>query len=260
MTVITSRNNERIKAVIRLRQRKERENTGLFFIEGIHLAEEYVRFCGAPEQVYFTERALLEYGAFLDKIDQDAKFCVSDGVFEKLTTESSPQGVLCVCKKRPAATVCLENGGVLFLESVRDTGNLGTVIRTAAALGTASIVLSADCADIYNPKTLRASMGAVFSANIMITDDICGAVSLAREHGNVFATALHDDSLVLGSFPISPKDSFIIGNEGQGLSEQVKAVATGTVIIPMTDKTESLNAASAASIIIWEMVRSKNGH
>ena len=259
MNTITSRNNERIKDLVRLRDRKERTERDLFFIEGIHLAEEYLRHCGYPQEVYFTEKALGTYSGFISALPDGIKYLVSDGVFEKISTESAPQGILCVCKGLSFSTENPDCGGILFLESVRDTGNLGTVIRTAVALGVKAIVLSPDCADIFNPKTLRASMGAVFAARIYIPSDFSSAVEKAKRYGKVYATALHDNSLVLGTFAVTDDDSFIIGNEGQGISGQVKTLADATVIIPMTGKTESLNAASAASIIIWEMTRCNNG-
>ncbi len=259
MKVITSRNNERIKDIVRLRDRKSRTESGLFFIEGIHLAEEYIRHCGFPLEVYFTDKAYNSYRDFFASVPDDILCLVSDSVFEKISTEASPQGVLCVCKASMIEETLPEKGSFLFLESVRDTGNLGTIIRTAVSLGAEGIVLSPDCADIYNPKTLRASMGAVFAADIFVPADFKKAVIKAKEYGKVYATALYDNSLELGKFEVCKNDSFIIGNEGQGITEEIRNLADNTVIIPMTGKTESLNAAAAAAIIIWEMTRSYNG-
>lgn len=259
MKVITSRNNERIKDIVRLRDRKSRTESGRFFIEGIHLAEEYIRNCGFPLEVYFTEKAYNSYRDFFVSLPDDILYSVSDSVFEKISTEASPQGVLCICKSDLFEQTLPERGSFLFLESVRDAGNLGTIIRTAVSLGAFGIVLSPDCADIYNPKTLRASMGAVFAADIFVPADFKKAVIKAKEYGKVYATALYDNSLELGKFEVCKNDSFIIGNEGQGITEEIRSLADNTVIIPMTGKTESLNAAAAAAIIIWEMTRSNNG-
>ncbi|MBR4852355.1 MAG: RNA methyltransferase [Clostridia bacterium] len=259
MKVITSRNNERIKDVVRLRDRKARTESGLFFIEGIHLAEEYIRHCGFPLEVYFTEKAYNSYRDFFASLPEDILYSVSDSVFDKISTESSPQGIICVCKACSFSQSLPEKGSFLFLESVRDTGNLGTIIRTAVSLGVEGIILSPDCADIYNPKTLRASMGAVFAADIFMPAEFSAAVTAAKKYGKVYATALYDNSLELGKFKVCKNDSFIIGNEGQGITEEIRSLADNTVIIPMTGKTESLNAAAAAAIIIWEMTRSYNG-
>lgn len=259
MKVITSRNNERIKDIVRLRDRKSRTESGRFFIEGIHLAEEYIRNCGFPLEVYFTEKAYNSYRDFFASLPDDILYSVSDSVFEKISTEASPQGVLCICKSDLFEQTLPERGSFLFLESVRDAGNLGTIIRTAVSLGAFGIVLSPDCADIYNPKTLRASMGAVFAADIFVPADFKRAVIKAKEYGKVYATALYDNSLELGRFEVCKNDSFIIGNEGQGITEEIRSLADNTVIIPMTGKTESLNAAAAAAIIVWEMTRSYNG-
>ncbi len=257
MQQITSRSNERIKAVVRLQDKKERIRTGLFFTEGIHLAEEYVRLAGIPKEVYFTEKAYNTYKSFISALPENILFSVTDSVFEKISTESAPQGIICVCEVPKTKNDEINCGGVLFLESVRDAGNLGTVIRTAFALGVKRVVLSSDCADIYNPKTLRASMGTVFGGNIHVASDFNAALLKAKEYGKVYATALHENSLVLGAFKLSESDSFVIGNEGQGISEQTKSVSDATVIIPMTESAESLNASAAAAIIIWEMTRIK---
>ena len=257
MERITSRSNGRIKDTVRLRDRKVRTETGLFFYEGVHLTEEYLRFRGIPETVFVTDRAAVSYGSLLSRLPGDRLISVTDEVYGKLTGETSPQGILCVCRLPRISTSATEGGGVLFLESVRDTGNLGTVIRTAAALGVRSVVLSSDCADLYSPKTLRASMGAVFSANIAVAADFKAEITRAAGFGKVYASALHDDSVSIGSFRVMPEDSFVIGNEGQGVSPEVKELCCATAVIPMTERAESLNVSAAAAIIMWEMTHGR---
>ena len=148
---------------------------------------------------------------------------------------------------------------VLMLESIRDPGNLGTVVRTAAALGIDRLVISSDCADLYSPKTIRAAMGAIFS---MCTDIVEGELvdyvaELRKAGRRVFGAALHTDAKVLGELEVCRSDVFVIGNEGHGLTEDVKNACDACVLIPMREGSESLNAAMAAGIFMWEIARAK---
>ena len=154
-----------------------------------------------------------------------------------------------------------EGEKLLLLEAIRDPGNLGTIIRSAASLGIDKIVLSFDCADLYNPKTIRAAMGSLFSQKVDILPEgkMPEYISALRESGRrVFAAALHREAKILGREEIFCDDCFVIGNEGHGLSDEVIAACDSSVIIPMREGCESLNAAMAAGIFIWEMARAKN--
>ena len=143
-----------------------------------------------------------------------------------------------------------------MLESIRDPGNLGTVLRCAAAFGVSQIVMTEDCADIYNPKTIRASMGAVFKVSTMKTDDLAATIRKIKDSGRrVFATALDSGAMKLGQFEISDTDVFLVGNEGHGLSAETIEASSGRVFIPMMAGTESLNAATAAAVCMWEASR-----
>ena len=149
-----------------------------------------------------------------------------------------------------------ESGRVLLCESLRDPGNVGTVIRTAFAFGIDWLILSGDCADLYNPKVLRGAMGTLFSQRILRVDDLAGAVTLMRQQGrHVYAAALDDSAMQLGSFAFGKADSAVIGNEGHGLSEGVLRACDASVYIPMAGDAESLNASVAASVLMWEMCR-----
>jgi TrmH family RNA methyltransferase len=141
---------------------------------------------------------------------------------------------------------------LVFLESIRDPSNLGAIIRSAAAFGVDALVLSEDCADIYNAKTVRASMGTLFTQPILRVRDMREAVLTARQAGRrVFAAALDRDALQLGAFDVQMGDCVVIGNEGHGLSPETVAACDAAVFIPMTARAESLNAAVAASILMW---------
>lgn len=150
----------------------------------------------------------------------------------------------------------MEGERIVLLESVRDPANVGAIIRSAAAMGIDRLILSADCADIYHPKAVRGSMGTLFSQPIDRVPALAPVITQLREHGRrVFAAALDADALRLGSFVPQSGDCVVIGNEGHGLCPETVAACDRSVIIPMTARAESLNAAVAASILMWEFSR-----
>ena len=192
-----------------------------------------------------------------------------DELFARISEEKSPEGVICLAKrldkfhkiitinKRPLFEEAFSEGHTLLVESVRDPGNLGTIIRSAAAFGVSQVVLSADCADLYHPRAIRASMGTLFHTKVLVTADFPQTVSWLGERGRVYAAALDANAAALGSITIGENDSVIVGNEGHGISAETLAAATDTVYIPMAPGVESLNAGVAASVLLWEFYRSR---
>lgn len=259
MKRIESRNNPTVVQTGKLSSRKHREETRSFFFEGAHLLEEYLRFGHVPEAVFVRDGAEETYASLLRQVPEEALIGVPEHVFSKLSTEQAPQGILtvshCLSCVRRVSSAEETPGRVLFLASVRDTGNVGTVIRTAASLGW-TVVLTADCADPYAAKTVRASMGALFSGVVCICGDPLAYIrSFSASGRHVFAAALGKKEQVLGRFPFRKDDCFVIGNEGQGIDPTLMEACGEAVLIPMTGKTESLNAAVAAAIIMWEGTR-----
>lgn len=259
---IESRTNTKIKNIVKLRNRAKRESSHLFFFEGAHLLEEYLRFGHMPYALFISEKSERLYSDLINKIDKKTIYIVTENIFSKISTEKSPQGILTVSKFIDDRIILVDdnyeqltkNQSYLFLESVRDNGNVGTIIRTAAALGI-TCVLSKDCADIYSNKTIRASMGAIFSRKTYIANDFYTAVNTVKKSRRVFSTTLGESALTLGKFEIKPKDSFVIGNEGRGISKETAALCDLSVKIPMSDAAESLNASQSAAILIWEMYK-----
>lgn len=138
--------------------------------------------------------------------------------------------------------------------SVRDPGNLGTIMRTALAMGIDLLILSDDCADLYNPRTIRGAMGALFSLPTLTVSDVSGSVDAMRDAGyTVCAAALHKDALDLRTLEVGEHTCFVVGNEGHGLPDELIDRCSRTVIIPMRDGSESLNVASASALLLWEM-------
>ncbi len=254
---ITSRNNEYIKEIVKLSDRKKREESGRFCFEGHKLLEEAAAYGAELEAVLMTEKAIKGYGASFSELPITE---VSDEVYEKISFEKSPEGIFCVSKTLDK----IHNSYIIYrgsfsgercflLDGIRDPGNLGTILRTAFAFGYDTVILSADCADIYNSKTVRASMGAVFKQKTVRVQDMAKTVSALKENGyTVYCAALDENAIPLTELSITDKTCFAVGNEGSGIRKDVISAASGTTIIPMEKGTESLNAASAATVLLWE--------
>lgn len=266
---ISSKNNALVVRLAKLKDKKYRKAEGLFRFDGIKL------FCeaaanGAPvKYVLVSESAAEKYKNTVEEIVTGAQLVVlADEAFSKMTDESSPEGIITVCASLPGI-VALDKGcedvlsgdaekSILMLESVRDTGNMGTIIRSARAFGIDRLVISSDCADLYNPKTVRAAMGALFTQNIYVVESISDAVGAIRKRGSkVYAAAIVKDAKRLGEAELKCGDAILIGNEGHGLSQSAIDACDECIYIPMEDGSESLNAGIAASVCMWEMYKVK---
>lgn len=270
--IITSAQNKYVSLARMLDEKKRRDEASLFRFDGVKLLcesvrrgveIEYVLLCeGKVESVF--EKAEKTYGIKKEDIICRA-IVVKSSVFEKISQEKSPEGVITVAKyiDKFHKFVKINNEGndfsdfggerILLLESVRDPQNVGAIIRSAAALGADRIIMSSDCADIYNPKAVRAAMGSLFCMKIDRVDSVTDAVRCLRWCGRrVFAAALNADACVLGKEQIRKSDCVLIGNEGHGLSSEVIDACDGAIYIPMKMDVESLNASVAASVLLWE--------
>lgn len=254
---ITSRKNRRIIDAHSLSDKKARDKNGLFAVEGIKLFDELL--CENVElcEVYYTESAGRR---FADSIEKASKKCeafeVTDEVYEKLSFEKNPEGIFAVAKKTAIYTEALEtpgDGGFVILDGVQNPSNVGTVIRTAAALGVSRILLGEGCADVFGPKTLRAAMGTLFKVNICVTGNICSQIQSLKEKGmHIYGAALDPTSVDVREISFEKDDCIVLGNEGNGISEKVLSLCDRKIIIPMRQNAESLNAAAAAAVLIWE--------
>ncbi len=265
--IISSRQNRDIVEAVKLCDRKGREKSGLFRIDGIKLSREALD-CGVGIERIFVressfERIARELG---DSADGVRTTLVCDAAFEKLSEEKSPEGIICIAKHldnlRKIGKIdrrdsfFASEGRVFLAESVRDPGNIGTLVRSANAMGCDRIIVSSDCADLYNPKAMRAAMGAMFRLDIAVVGFFHEAISALIENGRrVFSAALDENAQRLGAFELLPSDCFVIGNEGHGLSEETLKACTGSVFIPMKKGAESLNASAAAAVLLWEQAR-----
>ena len=277
--IITSRQNRRVVELMKLDDRRAREKTRTFRFDGVKLLCEALRRGVELESVFLrvgtADRvaARMEelYGCSLSEVGCPV-FGVEDSLFEKISQENAPDGVITVAKYidkshnfiiiyKEDEMDARKDSPILLLESVRDPLNVGAIIRSAAALGVGRLIMSADCADLYHPKTLRAAMGPLFSMPITRVEDLAGTVKALRQSGRrIYAAALDDTAICLGSPELDAEREghpvgAVIGNEGHGLTEAVIAACDRSVYIPMKADTESLNAGVAAALIMWELGR-----
>lgn len=271
---VTSSQNKYVSLARGLASKKNRENEKKFRFDGVKLLCEAVKkgleldFLLMDES---EERAVLEKAEKLYGVKETDINCkvirVESSVFDKLSEEQAPEGVICVAKYAED-THCERDAEffksigksekILLLESVRDPQNVGAIIRVAAAFGVDRIVMSKDCADIYSSKTVRASMGTLFSTKVdKVADLPCAIRNLSASGRRVFAAALNREAQRLGEFAVAEGDCVVIGNEGHGLSCEAIAACGRTVFIPMSDRVESLNAATAAAVLVWEFFGSQ---
>jgi len=253
---ITSRTNQLIVDTAKLKDKKFRDENSLFAFEGIKLFNEALASGITPEAVFVSESSQAAIAA-AERSGVD--YCeVSENVYEKLSVDKSPDGIITVCKYLSSihtASVHLF-GQTVILCDIQDPGNLGTCIRSARAFGIDEILLAGNCADIYNRRCIRAAMGSLFRQRISSCADPLDAIRLCKKAGKlVIATALRSDAKPLNGISVDENAVFAIGNEGHGLSDAFISSCDECTIIPMKGDTESLNAAVASSIIMWEISR-----
>ena len=253
METITSRDNAKIKYACAVRDsEKQRAADGVFFAEGPKLILELCKSC-APAAVYATEAALARTPALaaLDGVTTR----VAPHVAEKLAGTKSSQGVFALLQTPAPPTHLLHSARrLLALEGVQDPGNVGTLLRSAAAFGFDGVLLGPGCAAPFAPKTLRASMGAAGRLPVLVVSDLPAALTALRGRGvTCLAAALyHSRPLDEVGTDFPGGVCLVIGSEGQGLTDAAVAACDAAVRIPMTDLVESLNAGVAGSVLLWQ--------
>lgn len=252
--MLTSENNGQLKNLSALMKKsKERQEQGLFVTEGRKMFNEALEM-GIVEKAFLSENYLRECGEVSCPYET-----VSNEVFNKISETVTPQGVLALVKipGAMASERVKEAKSLVLLENLQDPGNLGTIIRTAEAAGIDGIVLSRNCVDPYNPKVVRSTMGALFRMPVLYTDDLTLFVKELNKDGfNTLATHLSATKPYYEA-DYKGKTAILIGNEGNGLSDEITDLAREKVIIPMSGKVESLNASVAAALMMYEVKRNK---
>ena len=262
MDKLTSRDNQYVRQTRRLlAETKYRRQTGLFALEGARLCGDAALSGATIETVLYTARAWQMYpnvlSLLLDRGVRSAE--ITDELAAYMGDTTSPQGIFCVCKglDKPAGLDTIEkNGKYLALENMQDPANLGAVIRTAEALGISGLLVSSGCCDRYNPKVLRASMGGVFRLPIIEVGSMAAAITDLQQAGmTAFACVVERDACPIQKAVFSNGSIAVIGNEGNGLTEQTRQACARQITIHMAGRAESLNASVAASLVAWEMMR-----
>ncbi len=260
MDFLSSRSNDKIKLAVSLRtSAKERRRQGLFFLEGARLCHDAVLSGIDIVAAFFTNEALTKYETRVSSImaKSDTSYIIDSRLSSVLSDTAGPQGVFCICKTLDnfQNTNKIEsNGKYIALDNVQSPDNLGAISRTAEAFGISALILSSGC-DIYNPKAQRAAMGSLLRLPVIEIDDLPSFIMSAREKGLLTAASVPDST----ARPVTAISGCggvmcIIGNEGVGISSPVMNACDIKVTIPMKGRAESLNAAAAAAVLMWEMV------
>lgn len=251
---ISSRKNENVRVVRELlRSAKYRSEMDLFAVEGDHLCGELADCASNIEYFLYTERALEKYPETVRKAAEKAfeAAVITEELSEYISDTKSPQGLFAAAE-RFGSPISKDAQRLVVLDGVQDPGNVGTIIRTTEAFGLDGIVYVNNCADRFSPKTLRASMGSAFRVPSLIpTVD-----SLAKflESFTVYGAMLDETAKRLGEVNFPEKTAIVIGSEGSGISPEIAAICDEKIYIPIKGA-ESLNAAMAAAVIMWELVR-----
>lgn len=258
--MINSTSNKQIKNLVQLLTKsKARREQQLFVVEGIRMYREVPQERLVKTYVSESFYAKEEHRALLKDTEVEI---VSDRVFASTSDTKTPQGILCLVREKEYTMPELlrqKNPMLILLEDIQDPGNLGTIFRTAEAAGASGIIMSSKTADIYNPKTIRSTMGSVYRMPFMCVKDF-GPVLEQLKRRNIRTYAAH----LQGSSEYTAQDytkgcAFMIGNEGNGLSENLVKQADARVKIPMCGEVESLNAAVSTAVLIFEARRQRNG-
>jgi TrmH family RNA methyltransferase len=257
LKIVTSRDNPAYKAMAKLvSSAAERRRTGMSVIDGVLLLAAFLDTGGKPQEIMLSEAALAdpEVSALLARTRDARVTQLSDALFNALSTVESPTGIIASVRTPASRPPAVDARLVLLLEDIQDPGNVGTLLRSAAAAGADHVLLSPQCAFAWSPKVLRAAMGAHFATNIVERADL--GDFLSRYQGQSVALAGRGDES-LYDLDLRKPTAFIVGNEGAGLTPAILEAATVRARIPMPGRLESLNAATAGSVALFEAARQR---
>lgn len=260
MLTLTSKDNSNIKNTVKLKKSaRYRRQSGLFIAEGLRVCYDAMLSNAEIEILFATEKAIEKNrDKFTELSEYSHKtFVVTEQIFSLISDTETPQGFLCVIKaldKISQFDTIKNNGKLLALDNVQDPNNLGTILRSAEAFGIDGIVMSEDCCDIYSPKVVRGSMGAVFRIPFVLCSSISSFLN-ENTYLDSFASVVDSSAKPITEVDFKSPCITVIGNEGNGLKQETIDSCKNRITIPMRGKAESLNASAAASIIIWEMIK-----
>lgn len=260
MQIITSKDNEIIKNIRKLKEKKYRDTNNEYIVEGLKLIEEAIEENVNIKKIVVCEECLKDSEIeqkFLYKIAKYDCVYVSDKVFSLLTDVVNPQGMLAVIEKEGTEDkINYSEDVIVVLDGIQDPGNLGTILRTVDSVGLSQIILSKTSVDAYNPKVVRSTMGAIFRVKIIESENLVETLKNMKKHKyKVVATSLEGSESIYNMD--YNKKVIVIGNESKGVSKEILDIADSRIKIPMLGKTESLNASIATGVILYEYVRRK---
>lgn len=251
MTIITARSNARVRRWRELgRDSRLRRNEGKALIEGEHLVASLLDAGGKAGVLILSETGLSKYSALAQRAGPS--IVLSDEVFRAMADTESPAGIAAEIDIPAPSRALKDARSAVFLEGVQDAGNVGTILRSAAAFGIHDAVMGPGCADAWSPKVLRSGMGAHFTMSIRESAELAGAI---REFGGKLCCAVPRGGVALPEANLSGRVGWLLGAEGQGVSELLAARADLKVTIPMPGSAESLNVAAAAAVCFYEFSR-----
>ena len=257
MEVIRSSANKTYKLIKSLSAKKARSEHGCFLVEGIKSVTEAIS-AGTPLRMIAVSKSARERCGTLIRTAQEngaAVYVFDDRLFHALCDTKTPEGVLCAAEIPQGREIASKDGLYLYCDCVSDPGNAGTLIRCADAVGAAGAAFSAGCVDIYSPKVVRATMGSLFHLPVYDGVDIGFLIQMKQRGYRLLAGALTDTAADYRTVSYPDKTVIIIGNEANGVSDEVLALCDSAVIIPITGRAESLNASVAGALLLYEWRR-----
>ena len=260
MQTITSKDNELIKHIRKLKDKKYRDESNEYVVEGVKLVEEAVKENAKIKQIIVCEDTTRTYEIPTHIMLEIAKYeciSVSDKIFNIITQVTNPQGIMAIIEKNAQnAKIDYTQDIIVVLDDVQDPGNLGTILRTVDSIGLNQIIVSKGTADAFNSKVVRSTMGAIFRIKIIEVENLAQAIKEMRKHHfKLMVTSLQTKNSI---YDIDfYKKLIVIGNEANGVSKEIQDMADEKAKIPMLGRTESLNASVAAGVVMYEYVRQK---
>lgn len=260
MQTITSKDNELIKHIRKLKDKKYRDESNEYVVEGVKLVEEAVKENAKIKQIIVCEDTTRTYEIPTHIMLEIARYeciSVSNKIFNIITQVTNPQGITAIIEKNAQdAQIDYSQDIIVVLDDVQDPGNLGTILRTVDSIGLNQIIVSKGTADAFNSKVVRSTMGAIFRIKIIEVENLAQAIKEMRKHHfKLMVTSLQTKNSI---YDIDfNKKIIVIGNEANGVSKEIQDMADEKAKIPMLGRTESLNASVAAGVVMYEYVRQK---
>lgn len=260
MKIIRSKDNSIYKDAYRLLKKKYRDATGLYLLEGVKPLEDAVRQDINIERIFISEKSVsgvAEKSDILKSVDDGKLIVLSESLFKKLSETETSQGVIAVAAKREyemdefVKRFMHSGRNLIVLDGLQDPGNIGTIIRTAEAAGYEAVVLTPGCADVYSPKVVRAAAGSLFRIPIVHGISCGHTASLLKKCGKRVVVTDIETDIYYDEVDLSSDTAIVIGNEGRGVSDEMKKASDIKIKIPMQGSIESLNAAVAAGILMY---------